>query len=166
MGTRKRRVSAKEARFEERQIKKEKKKKRNNKIIISVAIIIVAILTTLIVAGNYYNPTNRVAGHWDSVRAEITDTKEAVDMNEIYQVRYSNYKGGLILNKDKTFSFWLTIGEPDGTNSGKYKADKDTIYLDFDSGDKAEFKYEMGSNNKAEIISAPYGIYTVFFERG
>ncbi len=127
-----------------------------------VAVAAAAVVATVIIGSNI---PEQVAGtSWVSASAS-NSADEAVELSEIYNVYYSNYKGTLDFKDDGKFELWLTPGDPaDGKHSGTYTVDGDVIKADFEGGSPAEFKIER-DGKKIKSILVNYGEYKVVFER-
>lgn len=143
-----------------------KKTHTNFKPIITVVIIAVVAVAAVVTAVIISNTIpEQVAGtSWISVSAS-NSADEAVELNEIYNVYYSNYKGTLEFKDDGKYELWLTPGDPgDGKHSGTYTVEGDVIKADFEGGSSTEFKIER-DGKKIKSILVNYGEYKVVFER-
>jgi hypothetical protein len=150
-------------------IEKKKKKKSLKPLIVtlcSVAAVIAAVIIAYVVWQNTsLEATDLVNRDWVSVEAFDKNNKK-VDIFEVYNVDYFNYNGRLGLNGDGTFNFWMSPGdEDDGTHTGNYSYDreKQTLSMNFDSGDKATYKIIRKKDGTIERIEVPYNGYKVYF---
>ena len=132
-------------------------------IIIAVALVCAAAIAAAVIIGS--NVPESVAGtSWISVSAS-NSADEAVELGEIYNTYYSNYRGTLEFTDDGKFNLWLTPGEPgDGNHNGTYEVSDDVIKVKFEGGSDSEFKIERDGRTIKSIL-VNYGEYKVVFER-
>lgn len=147
----------------------ERKKARSRKrtlIALSVtAAVIVAVLAIVFVFRLANHKYEELTGStWNTLSA-VDASGDEVDLREVYGIRYSNYRGGLAFNEDKTFRIWLYPGEPDPeTNEGVYETDGEIIYVTYGNGEKSEFRINRSSAG-IDTITAEYDGYTISFSR-
>ena len=149
---------------EREKLRKKKKKKIKAIIACSIAAVVIACtVTALILVSRYQANANELYGvTWTPVSAKNASEDE-VDVSEIYDVMYSNYQGSLTFEKDGTFRFWMAPGLPDdGTHSGTFEVDGDTIKACFDEGTQTEFFIDR-DNGEIKTIQLGYNDYTVYF---
>ena len=96
--------------------------------------------------------------------ASATDASgDEVALQEIYNVKYSNYRGGLSFTDDGRFELWLTPGDPaEGTHSGTYAVEDDSVTAVFDEGTQTEFPVKR-ENGRITQITVGYDGYEVVF---
>lgn len=162
-------MSKKKAKRKKKPAKKPERKSRKSLITslcvvagaaLVIGIVYIIYLNTSLAATDFADVTFNSSSAYDA-------SKDEVDIREVYNNRYSGYQGSLTLNGDGTFSFWMTVGDPeDGTHSGDYTYDRGSnkIKAVFDSGEKATFKIIRNEDNTINHIEAPYNDYTVWFE--
>ncbi len=142
-----------------------KKRKRTKTVVVSViaAVVIACIVVACILVSQYLDRANQIYKYvWTPVSAKNASDDE-VDLSEIYNVMYSNYKGRLSFNKDGTFEFWMTPGIPeDGTHTGKFEVEDDKIIANFDEGTQTEFALTR-ENGYIKTILVNYEDYKVYF---
>lgn len=143
-----------------------KKRKRNKTIISSV--IAVVVIACIVVAGilfaRYSDRANQIYKYvWTPVSAQNASGDEVADLTELYNVKYSNYIGRLFFNKDGTFQFWMSPGDPeDGTHTGTFELGEDKIIASFDEGSVTEFTVTR-ENGYIKTILVNYDDYKVYF---
>lgn len=155
--------------------KTEKNKKRNkvnhteNKFNRKKAITVTVVLLVIVVAVvalifTMHNKANDIVGtDWVSSSA-VNASGDEVEMAEVYNTSYTSYQGSLSFKDDGTFSLWLTPGtSEDGTHSGKYTVNGDTITAAFDDGETTTSFYIHRNGDKIESISLNYEDYEVYF---
>lgn len=143
-----------------------RKKKFTTAIFIICGVILAGILVTVsVLAVSILNPINKVEGKYKPYSAVVTATGESVELSEIYNYHASNYTGRLYLNSDKTFEYWVQLGDDDGTHTGTYNVDLQSskIIANFDSGDTDTFDFTTDKTGKLEAIIATYGDYSITF---
>ena len=150
--------------------KESKRKKKIIKAVIVCSIIAVVIACTVVSAvliTHNNDRENQLYNYkWVPVSAQNA-SKDEVEVREVYgDIKYTNYQGSLKFNKDGTFDFWMAPGLPDdGTHTGKYELDGDTIKASFDEGTQTEFYIER-ENGYIKDIRLGYNEYTVYFGQG
>lgn len=159
-----------ELKAEKRNIKQQQKRKvriRNTIIGICAGALLAVLIISTVTALNVLDPVKKVADRWKPYKATVTETGEAASLQEIYNNRYTTYSGRLYLYADRTFEYWIELGENDGTHSGTYEVDTDKceIYLSYDSGDKETITFTLGDDGNADEITTVYGEYTLKFYR-
>ena len=88
---------------------------------------------------------------------------DEVDVREVYQVRYAQYRGTLSFDDTHHFSLWLQPGDAsDGTHTGTYEIAGDKAVATFDSGDVAAFPLVVRDGQVMQIEVA-YDDYVVTF---
>ena len=88
---------------------------------------------------------------------------DEVDVREVYQVRYAQYRGTLSFDDTHHFSLWLQPGDAsEGTHTGTYEIAGDKAVATFDSGDVAAFPLVVRDGQVMQIEVA-YGDYVVTF---
>lgn len=145
--------------------KKVSKKFSVKKLIIAICVIAVIAAVTVFIGLKACSDSAKTAlndTEWYS--ASATDASgDQVDMGEIYQVKYSNYQGGLKFTDDNRFQFWLSPGDPaDGLHSGVYELKDDKIVVIFDEGTQTEFSL-VRENGEVKQIQVNYDDYKVTF---
>lgn len=148
-----------------------KKKKKNIKPIIVTVSVAAVIAVIIIVSYLIYANTSLYAQDFAdktlySVKAFDASGDEA-PLNNVYNVRYDDYKGTLKLNGDATFALWLNPGSADdGVHGGTYtyNREKDIINAKFDNGEKAKFKVVRKKDGSLKRIEVPYAGYTVYMK--
>ena len=157
---------------EEKARRKESKRiKKIIKAVIVCAIVAVVIACTIISAvliSQNYDRENQLYNYkWIPVSAQNA-SKDEVEVREVYgdNVKYTNYQGSLKFNKDGTFDFWMAPGLPDdGTHTGKFELEGDTVKASFDDGTKTDFYIER-ENGYIKTIRLGYNDYSVYFGQG
>lgn len=144
-----------------------KKNKKHTKLIILISAVVLAAAVITFFAVKYaadnadYNALN---GEWYSVSANNASGDE-VDINEVYDVRYSNYQGRMYFYDGKTFQLWLHPGDiNDGTHSGSYEIKENEISFVFDDGVETTGRIER-SGGGIEALRLDYGEYEIFFTK-
>lgn len=150
-----------------KQQQKRKIKKRNIIIGICAGILLAVLIISTVAAINVLNPVKKVADRWKPYVAVVTETGEKADLTDIYNNRYTTYSGRLYLYADRTFEYWIELGNDDGTHTGTYEVDVDKceISLSYDSGDTEVITFTIGDDGNADEITAIYGEYTLKFYR-
>lgn len=150
---------------------KTKRKKKIIKTVVVCSIVAVVIACTIIaavLATQHFDRENQLYNYeWNPVSAQNA-SKDEVEIREVYgdNVKYTNYKGSLKFSKDGTFDLWMAPGLPDdGTHTGKFELDGDTIKATFDEGTQTEFYIER-ENGYIKTIRLGYNDYTVYFGQG
>ncbi len=148
-------------------VKKGNTKKRASKKPLIITIVVIALIAAAVTAAVIFSvnaPESLAKTSWISVSA-TNSADEAVDLKTIYNNYYSNYQGTLEFSDDGKFELWLTTGEPaDGSHSGTYEVDGDTVRVKYEGGDSSEFRLER-DGTKIKSILVNYGEYKVNFER-
>lgn len=156
--------------------KKSKKKRNTNnsamqksdfnrrKAIIATVIVLVLAVSVIALIFSMKVKTDDISDtDWVSSSA-VNASGDEVEMAEVYNTNYSTYKGSLSFRNDGTFSLWLTPGTvEDGTHTGKYTVDGDTISAVFDDGATATSFYIHRKDDKIESISLNYEDYEIYF---
>lgn len=142
-----------------------KNKKKRTKTIIGVSIaaaVVICATVAIVLISQYTARANQLYDvTWVPVSARNASEDE-VDVQEIYDVYYSNYQGSLKFNKDGTFDFWMAPGLPDdGTHTGTFELDGDTIKVTFDEGTQTDF-YIRREDGYIKTIKLGYNDYTVY----
>ena len=147
---------------------KSKIKKKNKTVKTIIALVITAaVIACVVTAVVLINQHNKAANQlydtkWVPVSAQNASEDE-VELSEVYDVKYTNYQGNLTFGKDGTFQLWMNPGLPeDGTHTGTFELDGDTIKAAFDNGTKTEF-YIQRENGLIKTIKLGYSDYTVYF---
>ncbi len=145
------------------------KKSYKNKVIIGTVIGILIIAAIIVLAVVFSkNPNAELTDKtWTSYIAYDSGNNE-VDISNVYNNNYTQYRGSLTFNNDGTFEIWLTAGDPDdGTHKGIYTYKDGVINVQYDSGEKAEFQVSKGEDDKILYIVVPYtndnDTYSVYF---
>ena len=148
---------------ERQKIKKKKKTVRTIVVLVITAAVIACTVTAVILINQYNKAANQLYDtKWIPVSAQNASEDE-VELSEVYDSKYSNYQGSLTFTKDGTFQLWMSPGLPeDGTHSGAFELDGDTIKATFDDGTKTEF-YIQRENGLIKTIKLGYSDYTVYF---
>lgn len=145
-----------------------KKKKSNKKTIIVLICVVCAI--ALAVAGGIIIDRMTNIKYVDFIGKTLHSTAaydsegKEVDLYEIYNVRYDNYRGSLQFDEDETFSMWMTPGpDYDSTGSFTFSVGDSVIEAQFNNGEKIEFKIVRDKDGNFSRIEAPYQGYTIYF---
>ena len=156
---------------EKEQRAKIKRKKKIIKAIIVCSIIAIVIACTAVSAvlvTRHIDRENQLYDYeWIPVSAQNA-SKDEVNVRQIYgdDVKYTNYQGNLKFSKGGTFDLWMSPGLPDdGTHTGKFELDGDTVKASFDDGTQTEFYIER-ENGYIKTIKLGYNEYTVYFGQG
>lgn len=145
-----------------KQVSKKFSAKKRIMVICVIAVIAAAVILIGFKACSDSAKTALNNTEWYS--ASATDASgDQVDMGEVYQVKYSNYQGGLTFTDDNRFQFWLSPGDPsDGLHSGVYELRDDKIVVIFDEGTQTEFAL-VRENGEIKQIQVNYDDYKVTF---
>ena len=148
---------------ERQKIKKKKKTVRTIVVLVIIAAVIACAVTAVVLINQHNKVANQLYDtRWVPVSAKNASEDE-VELSEVYDVMYSNYQGNLTFSKDGTFELWMSPGMPDdGTHSGTFELDGDTIKATFDEGTKTEF-YIQREDGLIKTIKLGYSDYTVYF---
>lgn len=148
---------------ERQKIKSKKRKVRTIVVLVIVAAVIACTVTAVILINQYNKAANQLYDtRWVPVSAKNASEDE-VELAEVYDVKYTNYQGNLTFSKDGTFQLWMSPGSPeDGTHTGTFELDGDTIKATFDEGTKTEF-YIQREDGLIKTIKLGYDEYTVYF---
>lgn len=148
---------------ERQKIKSKKRKVRTIVVLVIVAAVIACTVTAVILINQHNKAANQLYDtRWVPVSAKNASEDE-VDLAEVYNVKYTNYQGYLTFDKEGTFQLWMSPGSPeDGTHSGTFELDGDTIKATFDEGTKTEF-YIQREDGLIKTIKLGYDEYTVYF---
>lgn len=145
-------------------------KKNKNKLWIIIILAVVALGLIAVVVGvtsnsNTKNYSELTDFMWSPSLAKNSSGDEA-DMSEVYNTKYSSFKGSLTFKDDGTFSIWLSPGAADdGTHTGRFSLDgSDTIDVVFDDSTKTEFKIIRKGSDITSIV-ANYNGYDVYFSK-
>lgn len=141
------------------------KNKFNRKKAITVTVVLLVIVVAVVaLIFTMNNKANDIVGtDWVSTSA-VNASGDEVEMAEVYNTSYTSYQGSLSFKDDGTFSLWLTPGtSEDGTHSGKYTVNGDTITATFDDGETTTSFYIHRNGDKIESISLNYEDYEVYF---
>ena len=141
------------------------KNKFNRKKAITVTVVLLVIVVAVVaLIFTMHNKANDIVGtDWVSSSA-VNASGDEVEMAEVYNTSYTSYQGSLSFKDDGTFSLWLTPGtSEDGTHSGKYTVNGDTITAAFDDGETTTSFYIHRNGDKIESISLNYEDYEVYF---
>jgi hypothetical protein len=147
-----------------------KKKKSLKPVIITVAAVVLIAAAVLV---SYLVYVNTSLSALDFTEKTLTSVKaydasgDEAPLNNVYKVRYDDYKGTLKLNGDGTFDLWLQPGsKDDGIHGGKYtyNKEKDIINAKFDNGEKVKFKVIRKKDGSFKRIEVPYQGYTVYMK--
>lgn len=149
-------------------IKKPKKKPFPVKKLIAaiVAVLIVAALVVFIVI------TSNIQREKDALKSTSwipysakNASGDQVELNEIYQTKYTNYQGNLHFDDSNHFELWLSPGvSDDGTHTGTYELFDDKLTASFDDGTKSDFQITK-QDNQITSIEVVYDKYTVTFHK-
>ncbi len=145
-------------------------KKRPKKTIVIVSVALAVLVAAGVAFGIFmYQSTKDLRSLEDSVwvpKSADNASGDEVPMDEVYQTKYSNYRGSLKFKSDGTFDLWMSPGEPsDGTHTGKYElADDDTVSALFDDGTQCSFLLHREAG-AIDGISIAYSDYIVYFVR-
>lgn len=133
--------------------------------IVTVAIVAVVAIIAVIVNSGSPDYSELTSYTWVPTLAKNASGDEA-DMSEVYDTKYSSYKGSLTFKEDGTFSIWLAPGSADdGTHTGKFSIkDTDIIDVTFDDSTEAEFKISR-RNSDISYIAVNYNGYEVQFTK-
>ncbi len=143
--------------------KKSMKINRNKAIIATVALLLIAVIIgALLITMN--NKTDDIADtEWVSSSA-VNSSGDEVTMAEVYNTSYTTYQGSLSFKNNGTFSLWLSPGAvEDGTHTGKYTVNENTINATFDDGETITSFYIHRKGDEIESISMYYEDYEIFF---
>ena len=148
---------------ERQKIKSKKRKVRTIVVLVIVAAVIACTVTAVILINQHNKAANQLYDtRWVPVSAKNASEDE-VELAEVYNVKYTNYHGYLTFDKEGTFQLWMSPGSPeDGTHSGTFELDGDTIKATFDEGTKTEF-YIQREDGLIKTIKLGYDEYTVYF---
>lgn len=148
---------------ERQKIKSKKRKVRTIVVLVIVAAVIACTVTAVILINQHNKAANQLYDtRWVPVSAKNASEDE-VELAEVYNVKYTNYQGYLTFDKEGTFQLWMSPGLPeDGTHSGTFELDGDTIKATFDEGTKTEF-YIQREDGLIKTIKLGYDEYTVYF---
>lgn len=148
---------------ERQKIKSKKRKVRTIVVLVIVAAVIACTVTAVILINQHNKAANQLYDtRWVPVSAKNASEDE-VELSEVYDVKYSNYQGNLTFDKEGTFQLWMSPGLPeDGTHTGTFELDGDTIKATFDEGTKTEF-YIQREDGLIKTIKLGYDEYTVYF---
>lgn len=148
---------------ERQKIKSKKRKVRTIVVLVIVAAVIACTVTAVILINQHNKAANQLYDtRWVPVSAKNASEDE-VELAEVYNVKYTNYQGHLNFDKEGTFQLWMSPGLPeDGTHSGTFEIDGDTIKATFDEGTKTEF-YIQREDGLIKTIKLGYDEYTVYF---
>ena len=148
---------------ERQKIKSKKRKVRTIVVLVIVAAVIACAVTAVILINQHNKAANQLYDtRWVPVSAKNASEDE-VELSEVYDVKYSNYQGNLTFDKEGTFQLWMSPGLPeDGTHTGTFELDGDTIKATFDEGTKTEF-YIQREDGLIKTIKLGYDEYTVYF---
>ena len=148
---------------ERQKIKSKKRKVRTIVALVIVAAVIACTVTAVILINQHNKAANQLYDtRWVPVSAKNASEDE-VELAEVYNVKYTNYQGYLTFDKEGTFQLWMSPGSPeDGTHSGTFELDGDTIKATFDEGTKTEF-YIQREDGLIKTIKLGYDEYTVYF---
>ncbi len=144
-------------------------KKKRLKIITAVVIFAVVVVFAFIFIKGCVETSKNTKGlvdcQWTPSYAHNASGDE-VEMSEIYNTYYTNYKGSLTFNSDGTFSLWLSPGEAsDGTHTGEYSVKSDdTVEAYFDDGTNTTFKLQR-NDGEIEAITINYNDYEIYFTK-
>ena len=125
--------------------------------------LIACTVTAVILINQHNKAANQLYdARWVPVSAKNASEDE-VELAEVYNVKYTNYQGYLTFDKEGTFQLWMSPGSPeDGTHTGTFELDGDTIKATFDEGTKTEF-YIQREDGLIKTIKLGYDEYTVYF---
>ena len=148
---------------ERQKIKSKKRKVRTIVVLVIVTAVIACTVTAVILINQHNKAANQLYDtRWVPVSAKNASEDE-VELAEVYNVKYTNYQGYLTFDKEGTFQLWMSPGLPeDGTHSGTFELDGDTIKATFDEGTKTEF-YIQREDGLIKTIKLGYDEYTVYF---
>ncbi len=148
---------------ERQKIKSKKRKVRTIVVLVIVAAVIACTVTAVILINQHNKAANQLYDtRWVPVSAKNASEDE-VELAEVYNVKYTNYQGRLTFDKEGTFQLWMSPGSPeDGTHTGTFELDGDTIKATFDEGTKTEF-YIQREDGLIKTIKLGYDEYTVYF---
>ena len=143
-----------------------KTKKKNPKTIIIAVIagvLVAAVIAILVVITVQDNAKHILRNtRWGSQTAKNASGDE-VDIRSVYNVKYSTYQGQLTFDGENKFELWMSPGnKSDGTHSGVYELNGDTLSVTFDEGTKLDGKLTR-KDGKITSIEIPYGEYFVTF---
>lgn len=149
---------------------KNKSGKQKRLKIISVAVIlaVAVVFAVILIKGcteSSANTKGLVDCQWTPSSAHNASGDE-VELSEIYNTYYTNYKGSLTFNSDGTFSLWLSPGDiSDGTHTGEYIVkSEDTVEAYFDNGTNTTFELQR-KDGAVEGITVNYSDYEVYFTK-
>ncbi len=147
------------------------KKKKMKKAPIIIAIITAVIITAIIVVVSvnpflFMSKTSQLTNCTWTASSAMNSSGDEVELSEVYNTKYSSYKGNLVFKDDGTFSLWLSPGDPDdGTHSGTYTVkDDSTVDVVFDEGTVTSFKLER-NNDEIQYVVVGYNDYEVYFKK-
>lgn len=144
-------------------VNKKNKANRKKAIISAVAFPVLVVVIGSLIFSMKDNSGELVNTRWISTSA-VNASGDEVEMAEVYNSVYSTYQGSLSFRDDNTFSLWLTPGAvEDGTHTGKYSIEDDTISASFDDGETNTSFYIHRKDGKIEYISLYYEDYEVYF---
>lgn len=130
---------------------------------ISVSVAAIAAVVWLVVQAHVENAKHVLRGtEWVSQSAKNASGDE-VDIREVYNVKYSQYRGRLSFDSDNHFELWLHPGDAsDGTHSGVYELSGDKLTATFDNGVVTDFSL-VRSDGEIAVIEVRYDSYVVSF---
>lgn len=129
---------------------------------IIAAVLVIGGVTAAVIIG-ISMPESVSNTRWISVSAKSVTSDEPVELGEVYNVYYSNFQGHLEFKDDNKFELWLSTGDPeDGTHTGTYEEQGDTIKLKFDDKTEKTYKIERSGKTIKDII-VDYYDYKVTF---
>ena len=144
---------------------KKKKQFPVKKIVIAgvAAAAVAALVVFLVMKTNEDNAKRELKNTtWISMSA-LNASGDEVDIRQVYNNKYTTYKGTLSFDDGNKFELWLSQGDPsDGTHSGTYELKEDKISVKFDDGTENDFNIHR-KDGKIAQIDVFYGEYTVRF---
>lgn len=145
---------------------KNRKKKLSIKKLIAAVIagLLVAVFIVFVVFKANEQAAKEVLKNTDWIPYSAKNASgDQVDLNEVYQTKYSNYQGNLHFDDSHHFELWLSPGiAGDGTHTGTYELFENKINVKFDDGTENDFKVNK-TDNHITTIEVKYNDYTVTF---
>lgn len=140
-----------------------KKRTRNFSKLTAALVFLTAVFAIVFLGACSSTSDELCAQPWAPDTAKNASGDE-VELAEIYNNVYTNYKGSLNFDKDGNFELWLSPGDPgDGTHTGTYEVtEDDKIDIVFDEGTHTQFIINRNDNGIASI-KVIYGEYEVYF---
>lgn len=160
-------MSSKKQKGKAAAVKKSEKTGGSLKRIIIVICVLLAVAgaTVAAVIIGVNQPESLGNSQWVPDSAKSASSDEAVPIEEISHTYYSNYQGSLSFKDDNTFEVWLSPGDAsDGTHSGTYEVQGDTVKATYGDGTKTTFALKRDGTRISAVVM-DYGEYKISFKR-